>query len=71
MTFARPQERYMAQLPTFGIRGRDSPTLWPPRPEGWTPLEFAIEACEEENRLLKVMVIGLSELILETVASHK
>ena len=45
---------------------RDPPTLWPDQPHDWTPLDLAVHSCEEENRALKAMVVGLSELILLT-----
>lgn len=52
-------------------REQDSPTLWPIRAGEWTPLEFAIKVCEEENQTLKVLVVALSELILSTVIGRK
>jgi hypothetical protein len=48
------------------VSGRETPTLWPIPAHDWTPLDFAVHACEEENKALKVMVVGLSELILGT-----
>jgi hypothetical protein len=50
---------------------RLSPTLWPLRPNDRTPTEFALEVVEEENRALKKMIVGLSEIILESVVSKK
>jgi hypothetical protein len=50
---------------------RHSPTLWPLRPNDRTPTEFALEVSEGENRALKKMVVGLSEIILESVVSKK
>jgi hypothetical protein len=50
---------------------RNSPTLWPLRPNDRTPMEFAIEVCEQENRMLKNMVVSLSEIILNTVIGKK
>ncbi len=34
-------------------------------------MEFAIEVCEQENRMLKNMVVSLSEIILNTVIGTK
>jgi hypothetical protein len=50
---------------------RRSPTLWPRSPNDRTPTEFALEVSEEENRALKKMVVGLSEIILESVVGKK
>lgn len=48
-----------------------SPTLWLASPKDRTLIEFVLEASEEENRVLKKMVVGLSEIILETFAGKK
>jgi hypothetical protein len=45
---------------------RSSPTLWPFPHE--TPAERAVQACEQENELLKSLVINLSEFILRDAA---
>ncbi len=50
---------------------RESPTLWPLRPDDMTAIECAVEACEAENRALKSLVISLSEIILKAVVSRK
>lgn len=46
------------------VPGQDSPTLWPLLPNERTPLEFAVEVCEKENKELKALVVSLSEIIL-------
>ncbi len=48
-----------------------SPTLWLARPKDRTLIEFVLEASEEENKVLKKMVVGLSEIILESFADKK
>lgn len=50
---------------------RNSPTLWPLRPNDRAPMEFAIEVCEQENRMLKNLVVSLSEIILNSVIGKK
>ena len=50
---------------------RNSPTFWPRRPNDWTPMEFAVEVCEQENRVLKNLVVSLSEIVLNTVIGKK
>jgi hypothetical protein len=50
---------------------RHSPTLWPACPNEKAPIEFAIEARAEENRLLKNLVVRLSEIILRDVTDTK
>jgi hypothetical protein len=65
------RERQVAHSFIFSIRKREPPTLWPLPPREWTPMEFAIEVFEEENRLLKIMVVSLSKLILGTMPDHK
>jgi hypothetical protein len=50
---------------------RYSPTLWPLHPNDRTLTEFALEVSEEENRILKKMVVGLSEIILESIVGKK
>jgi hypothetical protein len=50
---------------------RRSPTLWPRSPNDRTPADFALEVSEEENKVLKRMVVSLSEIILESVVSKK
>jgi hypothetical protein len=53
-------------IPT--VPERRSPTLWPP----WRmPMELAVEACEQENRMLKNIVISLSEVILNSFISRR
>jgi hypothetical protein len=42
---------------------RDPPTLWPSRQNDRTRMELAFEASEQENRMLKNIVISLSETI--------
>ena len=46
---------------------RDPPTLWPPRRNDRTRMELAVEVYEQENRMLKNIVISLSEIILNNV----
>jgi hypothetical protein len=53
------------------VCGRDPPTLWPDQPHDCTALDLAVHTCEEENRALKVMIVGLSELILGTQLARK
>jgi hypothetical protein len=55
----------------FTVPGRDSPTLWPLGPNERTPLESAVEAREKENRVLRSLVVSLSEIILRTVIGKK
>jgi hypothetical protein len=50
---------------------RHSPTLWPACPNEKASIEFAIEALGEENRLLKLLVVRLSEIILSDVTDKK
>jgi hypothetical protein len=50
---------------------RNSPTFWPLRPNDWTPMEFAIDLCEQENLALKNLVVSLSEIILKTMIGGK
>jgi hypothetical protein len=50
---------------------RSPPTLWQPRPKHWTPVELAIQVCEQENRALKNLVVSLSEIILSSVIGKK
>ncbi len=50
---------------------RNPPTLWPPSPEDATPLEIALEACEEERRVLRDLAIDLSEIILRNLIARK
>ena len=50
---------------------RSSPTLWPIGPSENTSVESAIEARQEENRLLKNLVVRLSEIILKDTAGKK
>jgi hypothetical protein len=54
-----------------GVSQHLSPTLWPIRPHDITLTEFVLEASEEENRVLRKMVVGLSEIILESIVSRK
>ena len=56
-------------IPT--IPERRSPTLWPPWRNDRMPMELAVEACERENRMLKNIVIGLSEVILNSFISRR
>jgi hypothetical protein len=35
------------------------------------PMELAVEACEQENRMLKNIVISLSEIILNSFISRR
>jgi hypothetical protein len=48
---------------------RSSPTLWEIPPE--TPEELEVWAYEEENRVLKNLVITLSEFILRDATCKK
>lgn len=50
---------------------RHSPSFWPLHPEETTSDDSALESIEEENRLLKRMVVSLSEIILESVVGKK
>jgi hypothetical protein len=50
---------------------RHPPTLWPAWPNEKASIEFAIEARGEENRLLKLLVVRLSEIILSDVTDKK
>jgi len=34
-------------------------------------MEFAVEVCEQENRVLKNLVVSLSEIVLNTVIGKK
>jgi hypothetical protein len=57
--------------PISNIPVRDSPTLWPPQPHDWIPIEFAVRVCEQENRALKNLVVSLSEIILKDIIGSK
>jgi hypothetical protein len=48
-----------------------SPTLWPFHPNDRTLSDFALEASIKENRLLKALVVNLSDIILEFIVSKK
>jgi hypothetical protein len=50
---------------------RDSPTLWPLHPDNMTPTELALEVSIKENKLLKKMVVDLSDILLELIVSRK
>jgi hypothetical protein len=50
---------------------RHSPTLWPACPNEKAPIELAIEARAEENRLLKLLAFRLSEIILSDVTGEE
>jgi hypothetical protein len=54
----------MAYSSAVAVKERGPPTLWPPGPGEWTYLRCAVEACELENRVLKILVIDLSEVVL-------
>jgi hypothetical protein len=49
------------------IPERNSPTLWPLSSDERTSIESAIRAWEEKNRVLKNLVVRLSEIILNDV----
>ena len=65
-TLARSWEMLVPHPFAFVTFQTTLPTFWPPRPNDWTPMEFAIDICEQENRALKILVISLSEIILNT-----
>jgi hypothetical protein len=46
---------------------RNAPTLWPPQPNDWKPIEFAVRLSEQENSALKNLVVSLSEIILKDI----
>jgi hypothetical protein len=50
---------------------RNSPTLWPLSSDERTSIEFAAKAFEEENRVLKYLIVSLSEIILNDVLGNK
>ena len=50
---------------------RVSPTLWPLHSNDTTPTEFALEVSIKENKLLKKMVVDLSDILLELIVSRK
>jgi hypothetical protein len=65
------EKQYMTHSLISTATERYPPTLWPTRPNDRTPIDFALEVSEEEDRALKKMVVGLSEIILESVVSKK
>lgn len=50
---------------------RHPPSLWPPERGDLTRMELAVEACEQENRMLKNIVVRLSEIILNNVIGRR
>lgn len=50
---------------------RHPPTLWPTPQHDLTPMELAIQICEQENRILKNIVVSLSEIILNNVIGRR
>jgi hypothetical protein len=55
----------------FVASDRHAPTLWPLDSNDRTPTEFILEDSIKENKLLKKMVVNLSDIILEFVVSKK
>jgi len=54
----------MAHSSAVSAHKEGPPTLWPLGSGEWTSLRQGIEAYEQENRALRILVIDLSELIL-------
>ncbi len=43
---------------------RAPPTLWPLFPQDGARMKLALDACEAENKRLRRLVVGLSEIVL-------
>jgi hypothetical protein len=50
---------------------RSVPTLWPPSLNDEVRMRAAFEVLEKENKLLKDLVIRLTETVLKSVACQK
>jgi hypothetical protein len=57
----------MPQPIITNVPERSPPTLWPVPLNDATPMEIAIEACEEERRILKNLAVDLLEIILRNL----
>ena len=55
----------------FVTSDRHPPTLWPLDSNDRTLTEFKLEDSIKENKLLKQMVVHLSDIILEFIVSKK
>lgn len=53
------------------ISARGPPTLWPLCSRDEMRMMLAIQACEEENRYLKTLVVTLSEIVLRIGSGAK
>jgi hypothetical protein len=64
---ASSRMKLVPHSPISNTSVRISPTLWPPQPKDWKPIEFAVQVSKRENRALKNLVVSLSEIILKDI----